>query len=415
MTDHDSAATTDGSSARASTSLPLNERLAFLQLGDSDVERLHSLAPVYQSIADHFVATFFDHLCAFEETARFLQDSQRVERLKQAQRKHFQSLLAAKWDEVYVADRQRVGQAHAEVGLDPHLFLGGYSQFVQHFFRDCAAAHQGDMQELTEQLVSLAKVVFLDLSLTLDAYFSHLTRELKTALDLYWQANSDLRRFAQLASHDLKTPIATVANLCEEALDEFGDTMPTELRELITAARARTLKNSAMIDDLLESALSLDHETSQEEVSSAEVIEEILERLRPVINEKQIRVRVPTTLPVVWGNKVRLREAFYNLLSNATKFIDKTPGRIEITVEETGPRCIFAIEDNGPGIPAGDLQRIFVPFRRLAEHRDKPGSGLGLYFTLHLIERDGGQVWAESAPGDGSRFCVALQRLADED
>ncbi|MDH3716738.1 MAG: HAMP domain-containing histidine kinase, partial [Planctomycetota bacterium] len=196
------------------------------------------------------------------------------------------------------------------------------------------------------------------------------------------------------------------------ALDEFGDTMPAELRELITAARARTLKNSAMIDDLLESALSLDHEASQEEVSSAEVIEEILERLRPEINDKQIQVSLPASLPVVWGNRARLREAFYNLLSNATKFIEKTPGRIEITVEETDARCIFGIEDNGPGIPAGDLQRIFVPFRRLAEHRHKPGSGLGLYFTMHLIERDGGQVWAESTPGDGSRFCVALQRPA---
>nr|NIL96260.1 hypothetical protein [Planctomycetales bacterium]NIN07589.1 hypothetical protein [Planctomycetales bacterium]NIN76711.1 hypothetical protein [Planctomycetales bacterium]NIO33900.1 hypothetical protein [Planctomycetales bacterium]NIO45708.1 hypothetical protein [Planctomycetales bacterium] len=115
-------------------------------------------------------------------------------------------------------------------------------------------------------------------------------------------------------------------------------------------------------------------------------------------------------LPTVWANKARLREAFYNLLSNAAKFIDKKPGRIEISVKEGEARWIIAIQDNGPGIPSGDLQRIFVPFRRLAEHRHKPGSGLGLYFTLHLIERDGGEVWAESQPGAGSRFCVALQR-----
>nr|NIL97645.1 hypothetical protein [Planctomycetales bacterium]NIM09126.1 hypothetical protein [Planctomycetales bacterium]NIN08593.1 hypothetical protein [Planctomycetales bacterium]NIN77719.1 hypothetical protein [Planctomycetales bacterium]NIO34891.1 hypothetical protein [Planctomycetales bacterium] len=362
MIDPHAALQAGGSSPDDFDQLSLRARLEFLQLTDIDAQRLQTMAPRYQAMADHFVTIFYDHLFAFEETARFLEDPDRVQRLKAAQRKHFQSLLLAQWDERYVAERRRVGQAHADVGLDPHLFLGAYSQFVQHFFRDAADAHQGNTQQFAEQLVSLTKAVFLDVSLTLDAYFSHLIRELKTALDLYWRANNDLRRFAQLASHDLKTPLATVANLCEEALDEFGEQMPAELRELITKARTRTLKNSAMIDDLLESTLSLEQETSQEKVASGEVMEEVLERLRPVIDQKQIQVSLPADLPVVWGNPARLREAFYNLLSNATKFIDKSPGQIEISVQQTKGRCIFTIEDNGPGIPPGELQRIFVPF-----------------------------------------------------
>ncbi len=66
--------------------------------------------------------------------------------------------------------------------------------------------------------------------LTLEAYFSHGTRSLRNALDMLWQANTNLRQFAQLTSHDLKTPLATVANLCDEVIDEFREQLPDEKR-----------------------------------------------------------------------------------------------------------------------------------------------------------------------------------------
>ena len=107
---------------------------------------------------------------------------------------------------------------------------------------------------------------------------------------------------------------------------------------------------------------------------------------------------------------MRLREAFYNLLSNAIKFIDKEPGKIEITTRFDDQQCTIIVADNGLGIPHEELERIFLPLRRLRAHRDRPGSGLGLHFTKNLIEQQGGQVWAESEPGSGSRFCVLLFR-----
>ena len=118
---------------------------------------------------------------------------------------------------------------------------------------------------------------------------------------------------------------------------------------------------------------------------------------------------LPAQCPWVSGDRVRLREAFYNLLSNAAKFIDKTPGRIAIEVKSSGDECIFTVADNGPGIPRNELERVFAPFRRLPMHRDQPGSGLGLYFTKNLIEQQGGRVWAQSEPGQGSVFYVVLK------
>ena len=101
---------------------------------------------------------------------------------------------------------------------------------------------------------------------------------------------------------------------------------------------------------------------------------------------------------------------FYNLLSNAIKFIDKRQGRITIGCTTRDDDCVFSFADNGSGIPAEELSRVFVPFRRLPAHRHIPGSGLGLYFAKAMVEQQNGRIWAESEPGTGSCFYVLLKR-----
>ena len=114
--------------------------------------------------------------------------------------------------------------------------------------------------------------------------------------------------------------------------------------------------------------------------------------------------------PDALGDPARLKEAFSNLLSNAIKYIELQPGLIMITGNQRGGGVIeITVTDSGTGIPESELQRIFVPFRRLPTHRDDPGSGLGLYFTKQIVEANGGRVWAESHPGQGASFHVELR------
>jgi len=396
----------------------LKQRLEFLQLEPADAARLRSLAAALEPQMTEFVERFYEHLFAFGETSRFLRNPELVARLKQSQRDHFQSMLAAPWDEDYSARRRRVGDVHAQVGIEPHLFLGAYNQYLQFALRALAETQPGAPPEYIEAIGSLWKAVMLDVGLTLHAYFQQATLSLRQALDMVWQANHELRQFAQFTSHDLKTPLATVANLCDEALDEFAGQMPAAARELIEAARNRTFRMSRMIDELLSSTISLEPGDAGEEepggVSSELALTEAIDRVRPILDEKRIELVLPAHFPRVAGDRVRIREAFYNLLSNAAKFIERRPGRIEVSVESRGPVALFVFADNGPGIPAEELERIFVPFRRLPMHRDRPGSGLGLYFTKNLVEQQGGRVWAESEPGRGSRFFVQLNLPATE-
>jgi signal transduction histidine kinase len=387
----------------------LPQRLAFLEIDEADQKRLRELAPRLGAHGLAFVETFYRHLFRFEETARFLQDPALVVRLKEMQRLHLESMLAAEWNEAYVERRYRVGDAHAQVGISPEIFLGAYNQYVQHCVRHLADELDGPAGEFAEQVLSLQKAVFLDIGLTLEAYFAQATQTLRQALDLLYRANADLRQFAQLASHDLKTPLATMANLCDEALDEFREQMPAEAARLIDLARQRAFRMSETIDELLSSTMSLHSEEALSEVSSEEALAEAIERVRPLVDQKGIELSVAEGFPRVVADRARLREVFYNLLSNAIKFSDKRKGRIKVGFTTRDDECIFSIADNGPGIPAEELARVFVPFRRLPAHRNIPGSGLGLYFTKAMVEQQNGRVWVESELGAGSCFYVLVK------
>ena len=390
----------------------LKLRLAFLQLGPDDAERLGALLPEMRDLGDRFVDQFYRHLFAFPETAKVLNDAALVARLKQAQKLHLESMLEANWDESYVTQRRLVGDTHAEVGISPQFFLGAYIQYIQFFLRCCGPRDSPQTAEFLEQTLSLLKATFLDIGLTLDAYFFRCTQTMGSALDMLWKSNSELRQFAQLASHDLKTPLATVANLCDEALDESGDSMPASARELIESAKQRIYRMSGMIDELLQTANSSVESDLCEKMASDSIIAEAVERLRPMAERKGVSFEIMPPLPHVFANKVKLREAIYNLLSNALKFNDHPKGWVRISATADEQHCVFEIADNGPGIAEEDMDRIFAPFRRLAVHKGQPGSGLGLYFAKHLTEQQGGRLWAESEAGQGSRFYISLHRRA---
>jgi len=389
----------------------LARRRAFLEISDADVERVRGLAGLFDSFLDGYIEQLYAHLVAHHPvTASFLTDPTLVPCLKQAQKRYFESLLRARLDADYVIDRQRIGQFQADFGLEPPWFLGAYNQYLQYaiHFRQFAAHCGGDLACYVEGALALLKLLLLDMGLALDPYVARSTEHLRTALRRLAQSNAELKEFAHLASHDLKTPLATVAILCEEFLDEFGPQVPAEGRGLIEAARSKTLKLGRMIDELLEISEAGTQTNQRVPVAMRPLVDEVLERLRPEIEGRSIQISVPDHLPEIYAHPGRLREVFYHVLSNAVKFLDKEAGTIRLGVEAANGEYIFCISDNGPGIAEADLPQIFAPFRRLPQHRNKPGSGLGLYFVKTFVEEQGGRVWVESRVGEGTQFYIAM-------
>lgn len=398
------------------TKRSLADHLKFLELDEDSRAELQDILRIIQPHSAEIVERFYSHLFKFPQTARFLKDPEQIQRLKLAQQQHLESMLAADWDEVYLSRRLRVGDVHAQLGIDPHSFLGAYKLYLRDVFELLAKQDNLSNKLFLPRIVNLLGAVLLDIGLTIEAYFNHGAATLRQALEMLWQANAELRLFAQLTSHDLKTPLATVANLCDEVLDEFGPQLPAGALELITAARNRTFRMSNTIDELLETSISLQSQDDEQRVFLERSFQEALDRVRPMIDAKEITFHaVPLNVNVL-GNHVKLREAIYNVLSNAAKYTPaNSDGKMDVRLKLEAQSCFLSISDTGPGIPPEELEHIFVPFRRLRMHRDEPGSGLGLYFTKSLIEQMQGKVTVSSELHRGTTFTIQLRKFPSTD
>jgi len=144
-----------------------------------------------------------------------------------------------------------------------------------------------------------------------------------------------------------------------------------------------------------------------------EVVAEAIEMVDGRRRDKPAEIVVPVRLPVVQVDRVRLREVFVNLLSNALKYNDRPITQVEVGCSAAGPQGVtFFVRDNGIGIQPRHVDQVFKMFKRL-HGRDEFGGGTGAGLTIvrKLVERHGGDVWLESTFGQGSTFFFTIPGL----
>jgi signal transduction histidine kinase len=145
----------------------------------------------------------------------------------------------------------------------------------------------------------------------------------------------------------------------------------------------------------------------QEKVDTAELVGTVLGYLAHQLEERDTVVTIGK-LPKVVADRAAMEQIFGNLIDNAVKFLSAGRiGRIDIEAETTHEAVVFHVRDNGRGIAAADLEKIFEIFRR-SGRQDIPGEGVGLAYVKTLVRRLGGRIWCESAPGEGSTFSFMI-------
>jgi two-component system phosphate regulon sensor histidine kinase PhoR len=234
------------------------------------------------------------------------------------------------------------------------------------------------------------------------------------------RAEQSRRELIVNASHELRTPIASIRGHVESLLlsaegSETGTPPPEELKNYLQIIERESERLSALVDDVLALAradageLKLDIQP----VAVAGVIEEVYEALQPLgRRERQVTLvrDVPPDLPLALADRQRLAQVLLNLVRNAITY---TPagGIVSITVARPDPdHLVIVVADTGIGIPPEDLQRVFDRFYRTdaSRARGSGGFGLGLAIVRDLVQAMGGSVSAESTVGEGSRFHVVL-------
>ncbi|HEY2024148.1 sensor histidine kinase [Paraburkholderia sp.] len=262
-------------------------------------------------------------------------------------------------------------------------------------------------------------------------------RELSAVNEALRQETQDNEMFIYSVSHDLRSPLVNLQGFskelhvsCDELDKLVGDArlpgdehrritriLDGDVRESLHYLRAGVARAAAIIDALLRISRAGRLEYQWQRVSVGRVVGRVVDAMQGAISQRAAVVTV-RELPPAWGDPAALEQIFASLIGNALNFLDPArSGRIEVGALEPEPvdaseqRAVrmrtYYVRDNGLGIPAAYLSKVFRAFQRL--HGDVAhGDGIGLAVVRRTVERHGGRVWVESAEGAGSTFFVVL-------
>jgi signal transduction histidine kinase len=217
------------------------------------------------------------------------------------------------------------------------------------------------------------------------------------------------RDFVANASHELKTPLASI-RAAAETLRTGGLEDPPAARRFAEQIERESIRLSRIVADLLDLSRLEAASGASEDVHLDEIVTDEIERLEAGAVERGVDIRVETEpTPVVTGSSRDLALLARNLIDNAIRYT-QPGGSVDVEVRAESADVILRVSDTGVGIPQRDLPRIFERFYRVdqARSRDTGGTGLGLAIVKHVAENHGGEVTVSSELGRGSTFEVRL-------
>jgi two-component system sensor histidine kinase/response regulator len=238
-------------------------------------------------------------------------------------------------------------------------------------------------------------------------------------------SNAELERFAYVASHDLQEPLRMVSSYLQLIERRYKDKLDDDGREFIDYAVDGATRMQGMIRDLLEFSRVQTQGKPFVPVDLEKVLDRVLNDLKVAIDETAGMV-THDRLPTVLGDASQLHRLLQNLIGNGVKYRGEAAPRIhvsvlriedsEIALPDSSPDkgWLISVRDNGIGVEAQNIGKLFQLFQRLHTQKEYPGTGLGLALCKRIVERHGGAIWMDSTPGAGSTFYVALPMMYEE-
>ncbi len=220
----------------------------------------------------------------------------------------------------------------------------------------------------------------------------------------------DLDAYARSVAHDLKNPIGSVVSLAELIKIRLSENDLSDVGEMIDHVHNQSRKMVGIIDGLLLLSRIRKEDIVQTHIDTGRILATVLNRLENEISGFRAIIDMPDLWPEAMGHQQWIEEVWVNLISNAIKYGGKPPV-IKLGYDRSSEKSVrFWISDNGNGLPAEALGKIFNDFERMGV-KDSLGFGLGLPIVKRIVEKLGGELLAESAflPGEGCRFSFTLR------
>jgi len=228
------------------------------------------------------------------------------------------------------------------------------------------------------------------------------------------RSNAELEQFSYVVSHDLQAPLHTINGFAELLAEEYLGRVDEEAEKMISYIVSASQRMRELIRDLLEYSRIGSRGGVLAPTNMEEALQAVLDNLSVDIRETKAHI-THSPLPTVLGDGVLLMQLLQNLIGNAIKFRRKNvPIRVHIEATREGDEWLFSVRDNGVGIDAQDMSRVFAAFQRIAP-ADTGGSGLGLAICKKIVDRHSGRIWVESEPGMGSTFYFTIAAVEERE
>ena len=220
--------------------------------------------------------------------------------------------------------------------------------------------------------------------------------------------NRELESFSYSVSHDLRAPLRAINGFSGMLTEDYRNRLPREAQRYLQAVRDNTQRMGLLIDDLLAFSRLGRQPLKKQHVAPAGMVRQVLKELREEQEGPNVEVAIGD-LPTCKADAAMLKEVFMNLLSNALKFSrGRDPATIEVGSTDEAGIHVYFVKDNGAGFDMRYADKLFGVFQRLHNTQEFEGTGVGLSIAKRIVERHGGQIWAESVVDQGATFSFTL-------
>jgi signal transduction histidine kinase len=221
-------------------------------------------------------------------------------------------------------------------------------------------------------------------------------------------SNRELESFSYSVSHDLRAPLRALDGFSQALTEDYADKLDDTGKRYLDRLRTNSHRMEQLIDDLIELAQWTRIELRHEQVSLTTLARYVIAELQEQHPDRKVNIEVEDGI-IVGGDTRLLRVVMQNLLGNAWKYTAKQPNaNIKFGMIEREGNCTYYVRDNGAGFDMAYADKLFGAFQRLHNADEFPGSGIGLATVQRIIHRHGGNIWAESAVGQGATFHFSL-------
>jgi len=227
-------------------------------------------------------------------------------------------------------------------------------------------------------------------------------------------SNKELEAFSYSVSHDLRAPLRSIDGFSQALLEDYTEHLDEQGKDYIQRVRKAARRMEQLIDDMLRLSRLIRAEMTIQEVDLGKTAASIIEGFKKAEPTRKVKFITYNNL-VAHGDINLLNILLENLLGNAWKFTKKCKqAEIEFGKKQQGKETVFYIRDNGAGFNMKYVNKLFIPFQRLHDDADYPGTGIGLGIVSRVIHRHGGRIWAEAEEGKGATFYFTLGGKTNE-